>query len=168
MKIITATVLLALLLVSAPGEAQTNTVIVPGQSIGPFRVGANVNDAVPLLGPLVNKTDSRTRKYTLYQWPLRPFFIVADRETSRIVMITVQFSDAYQTDKGITAGSERQAVEAAYGQAFLTEDDPGSVALIYNALGMTLEVGKIGAMAGRVVAITVFPPTQWRQITADL
>ena len=168
MRAIALMLLLALVVLTAPAAAQTNTAIVAGQSIGNIRIGGNANDAVAELGTLVDRSDARDGKHTVYDWPLRPHLLVAEKDSGRIVLILVAFSDIYRTDKGITAGSERSAVESAYGREFTTEDDEGSVTLIYDGLGIAFEVGKIRSLSGRVMAIIVFAPGTWKQITDAL
>ena len=161
-------ILLGLLVIVAPATAQTNTTIVAGQSIGGIRVGANINDAMAELGTLVDRTDTRNGKFTVYDWPLRPHLVIAEKESGRIVLLLVALSEAYRTDKAITAGSERGAVETAYGREFTTEDDDGSVSLIYDGQGITFEIGKIRSLSGRVVAIIVYAPGTWKQVTEGL
>ncbi len=159
--------LLVVALASVPAAAQVSPVIVAGQVAGGIRVGGSVDDAVRLLGDLYDKTDRE--KYSIYDWPLRPFLLIAERETGKIVFVLVQLSDAYRTDKGdLTGGSERAAVEAAYGSEFTTDEDQRSVTLIYDSLGIAFDIGKFGVMRGRVMAIMVFVPGQWKAIVEGL
>lgn len=153
---------------AVPATAQTSTAIVPGQSVGGIRIGANVSDAIRELGSLVDRTDSRDGKYTVYEWPLRPHLIVAERQLGRIVMVRVELSDLYKTDKGITGGNERSAVESAYGRGYTTEEDAVAVALIYDSLGITFDIGKAFSMTGRVVGIAIYAPGSWKQIIGSL
>ena len=164
-----AGLLLASLLAGHALAQPANTGIVAGQHIGGVRVGAPAADAVAAFGSIYNQVDSRSGKYTLYEWPLRPFVAVAEKESGRIVLLVVVLSDLYRTDKGgITGGSERAAVEAAYGAEFTTEEDQSSVTLVYDPQGIAFDIGKVGAMAGRVVQIIVFVPGQWKAITEGL
>lgn len=149
--------------------AQTNTTIVAGQSVAGIRIGGNVNEATSVLGSLFDRADSRSGKYTFYNWPLRPIAIFAEKESGRIVFIIMELTDAYRTDLGsVTAGSERQSVEAAYGREFTSDESQASTALIYDALGIAFVVGKSGVMNGRVLSIVVFVSGQWKQITEGL
>jgi len=159
---------LGLSVIAAPVSAQTNTTIVAGQSIGGIRIGANISTAMTELGTIVDQTDTRNGKYTVYDWPLRPHLVIAEKESGRIVLVLVALTEAYRTDKGITAGSERGAVESAYGREFTTENDDASVSLIYDGLGITFEVGKLRSMSGRVIAIIVYGPGTWKQTTEGL
>ena len=155
--------LTGLLYRSFPAAAQTNTTIVAGQSVGTLRIGGNIADALRDLGQLVERTDSRDGKYTVFEWPLRPHLIVAEKQSGRIVMIRVELSDLYKTDKGaVTGGSERSAVETAYGRGYTAEDDPVGIGLIYDSLGIMFDIGKVGSMTGRVVGIAVFVPGSWK------
>lgn len=168
MRVLVSAILLGVVVLVAPATAQTNTIIVAGQSIGGVRIGGNVNDAMGELGTIVDRVDSRSGKHTVYDWPLRPHLVIAEKDTGRIVLILVAFSDAYRTDKGVTAGSERGAVESAYGREFTTEDDEGSVTLIYDSLGISFEVGKLRSLSGRVLAIIVYAPGTWKAVTEGL
>ena len=168
MRTVLLAALLGALISAIPASAQTSTTIVPGQSVGGIRVGANVSDALRELGSLVDRTDSRDGKYTVYEWPLRPHIIVAERPSGRIVMVRVELSDLYKTDKGITAGNQRSAVEGAYGRGYTTEEDAVAIVLIYDSLGITFDIGKVFSMTGRVVGIAVYVPGSWKQINGSL
>jgi len=165
---ITGAAALVLALLAAPAWAQTNTAIVAGQHVAGVRLGAGVNDAVATFGNLYNQADSRSGKYTLYEWPLRPFVAVAEKESGKVVLLVVVLSDAYRTDRGITGGTERAAVEAAYGREFTTDEDNSSTTMIYDGLGIAFDIGKVGVMTGRVIQIIVFTPGQWKAITEGL
>jgi len=95
--------------------------------------------------------------------------VVTEKESGRIVLCVIVLSDVYRTDRGnITGGSERAAVEAAYGAGFTTEEDESSTTLVYDGQGIAFDIGKRGAMSGRVVQIVVFVPGQWKAITGGL
>jgi len=149
--------------------AQANTSIVAGQHVAGVRLGGSANDAISAFGNLYNQAESRSGKYTLYEWPLRPFVVIAEKESGRIVLCVIVLSDTYRTDRGnLAGGSERAAVEAAYGTEFTTEEDESSVTMIYDAQGIAFDIGKRGAMSGRVLQIVVFVPGQWKAITGGL
>ncbi len=149
--------------------SQTSSNIVAGQQVAGVRVGGNVNDALTALGSLYNRADSRSGKYSLYEWPLRPFVVIAEKESGRVVLVVVVLNDTYRTDKGsVTGGSERAAVEATYGKEFTTDEDQSSITLIYDTQGIAFDIGKVGVMAGRVTQIVVFTAGQWKAITEGL
>jgi hypothetical protein len=159
--------LVVVALAGVPASAQTSSVIVAGQSAGGIRVGGQVDEAIRLLGDLYDRSDRD--KYSIYDWPLRPFLLIAEKDSGKIVFVLVQLSDAYRTDKGsLTGGSERAAVEAAYGSEFTADEDQRSITLIYDSLGIAFDIGKFGVMRGRVMAIMVFVPGQWKQIVEGL
>ncbi|HXF81630.1 MAG TPA: hypothetical protein VNN19_02605 [bacterium] len=163
-----AAVLLPVLL-AGPASAQTSATIVAGQQIGGVRLGASVADAAAVLGNLYDSADADSGKYTFHLWPLRSFLVITEKESGRIVLVVVNLSDAYRTDKGnITGGSERSAVEAAYGREYTTEDDASTTTVIFDAQGIAFDIGKRGALSGRVTQIIVFTPGQWKTITAGL
>lgn len=171
MRIVKRVALMAivcLLLLAGSASAQTNPAIIAGQSVAGIRIGSTVNDAISTLGGLFDRGDSRSGRYSIYDWPLRPLVVLAEKDSGRVVLIAVSFTDAYRTDRGITGGTERQAVEAAYGREFTTDEDQSSTTLLYDALGIAFDIGKQGAMNGRVVRIFVFPAGQWKDITDGL
>lgn len=163
-----AVAVLCVALLAAPASAQTSGTIVAGQSVAGVRIGSNANDAISVFGNLVDQGDSRSGKYVIYNWPLRPVLLVAEKESSRIVFVVVSSTDSFRTDRGVTGGSERAAVEAAYGRDFTVDDDQSSTTLIYDAQGIAFDIGKRGVMDGRVVSIFIFVPGQWKQITEAL
>lgn len=163
--VLTSAVVLLLL---ATAGAQTNTTIVAGQSVAGIRIGGNVNDAIAALGSMFDREETGSGKYTVYDWPLRPFLVIAEKESGRVVLVSISLADQFRTDKGIAAGSERQVVETAYGREFEATDAQAATRLIYDAQGITFFVGKFGVMNGRVMQILVFAPGQWKAITEGL
>lgn len=158
---------LTLLLLATVG-AQTNTTIVAGQSVAGIRIGGNVNDAIAALGSLFDREDTGSGKFSVYDWPLRPFIVIAEKESGRVVLVSVSLTDQFRTDKGVTGGSERQAVETAYGREFEAADAQAATRIIYDGQGIAFFVGKFGVMSGRVMQILVFAPGQWKVITEGL
>jgi len=161
--LIIATTLMALSLATA--SAQTSAAIVAGQSIGGVRIGGNVNEAIGSLGSLFDREDSTSGKYVFYDWPLKPFLIIAEKESGRVVLVAVAFTDGYRTDKGIAGGSERQAVVTAYGGEFEAIENQSHTRLVYNPQGIAFFVAKTGVMGGKVYQIVVFLPGQWKEVT---
>lgn len=162
---------LILFLAAAPvgGQTQASTSIVAGQQAAGVKVGGNVSEAFTSFGSLYNKADSRSGKYTLYEWPLRPFVVIAEKESGKVLLVVIVLSDNYRTDKGsVTGGTERATVESSYGKEFTTDEDQSSITLIYDAQGIAFDIGKVGVMAGRVTQIVIFPAGQWKSITEGL
>ena len=157
-----------LLLLAAAAGGQTGTTIVAGQSVAGVRIGSDVREAISALGNLFDREDSASGKFTLYDWPLKPVLVIAEKESGRVVLISISFSDQFRTDKGISGGSERQAVEAAYGREFETSEGQAMTRIIYDAQGIAFFVGRSGIMNGRVLQILVFTPGQWKSITEGL
>lgn len=159
-------VVAVILVVTASAWAQTNTAIIAGQSLAGVRIGGSANDAISLWGTLYDRSDSDSGKYALYDWPLRPFTVVADKESGRIVLIGVALTDTYRTDRGgITGGAERQVVETAYGSGATVTEGQASTLLVYDSMGIAFFLGKTGVLNGRVFQIVVFTPGQWKAIT---
>ena len=159
--------LLSLAVFALPAAAQNGTTVVAGQSAAGVRLGVQINDALAILGPVNDKTDRE--KYSLYDWPLKPFLVVAEKESGKVVLVLIQLSDAYKTDKGgLSAGSDRELVEATYGKEYATDEDQRTITMVYDAQGIAFDVGKSGVLTGRVMSIIVFMPGQWKAITENL
>lgn len=153
---------------SVAGQTSGST-IVAGQSAAGIRIGGTVDDAAAALGTFYEKADTKSGKFTAYAWALRPVLALTDKESGKIVFVIVVNTDTYRTDRGsLTGGSERAAVEAAYGREFTTDEEGASVTLIYNALGIAFDVDKAGVLQGRVSQISVFVPGQWKAIVDGL
>ena len=160
--------LVGVALLGLPAAAQTGASIVAGQSVGGLRIGASVSDVIAALGSLYESEDSESGKYTLYDWPLKPFAVAVEKESGTVVLILVGFSDAYRTDKDIAGGSDRQAVETAYGREYTSSDGGRSTRLIYDGLGIAFDLGRSGSLVSRVTQIFVFVPGQWKAIMDGL
>jgi hypothetical protein len=141
--------------------------VVAGQAAGGIRVGGDVNDAMGILGPVLNR--SERDKYAVYDWPFNPFLVVAEKENGKVVLVLIQLSDLYKTDKGsLTGGSERALVETTYGKEFTTDENQRTQTMVYDAQGIAFDIGKSGVLSGKVMSIIVFVPNQWKAITASL
>lgn len=155
-----------LTLLTLPAVAQTSDGVVAGESAGGIRLGSDVNEAMGVLGPVVNK--SERDKYALYDWPFKPFLVIADKENGKVVLVLIQLSERYRTDKGaITGGSDRKIVEDSYGKEFAT-DEGRTLTMIYDPLGIAFDIGKSGVLEGKVMSIIVFVPGRWKEITTSL
>lgn len=147
--------------------AQVSTTIVAGQSVGALRIGAPISEAISLLGDLYEQEDSESGKFTSYDWPLTPFFLIAEKESGRIVLISVWRTNAYRTDRGIAGGSRRDEVTRAYGNEFQTEEGENLTGLVFDRMGIAFFLGKRGVLTDRVVEIVVFAPGRWKEITEE-
>ncbi len=159
--------LLSLALLAHPASAQNGSHIIAGQAAGGVRVGGTVADAIGVLGSVYDRSDRD--KFTVLDWPLKPFLLIAEKESTKIVLVLIQLSDAYKTDKGgVTAGTERSMVEEIYGKEFATDEDQRTFTLIYDPQGIAFDIGKSGVMSGKVMSIIIFAPGQWKTITENL
>lgn len=138
--------------------------IVPGQSLGEFRLGQDVAPVLDALGPLHSQDDLPGNALTGYYWPLRHLGIIADKPSRKVVALVVSLDDTYRTDKGVAAGTEMDAVRAAYGREDGVEDHPEDQLLIYDRLGVAFVVDRTGPLGSRVSAIFVFAPGHYHDI----
>ena len=168
MNRILAVALVAVALLALPAAADPGSSIVAGKVAGEIQLGASVGDVIATLGGLYESEDSESGKYTLYDWPLKPFAVAVDKESGHVVLVLVGFTDAFHTDKGIAGGSERQAVESAYGKEYTSSEGNRSTRLIYDDLGIAFDLGRSGALSSKVTQIFIFVPGQWKAIMDGL
>ncbi len=138
--------------------------IVPGQALGSFQLGQDVDAVVTSLGPLHSQDDLSGKGLIGYYWPLRRLGAIADKSTHKIVALVVSLDDTYKTDKGVTAGSELEAVRTAYGREDSVDNHEDDETLVYDKLGVAFVVDKSGALGSRVSVIFVFNPGHYRDI----
>src|SRR5579875_1545687 len=78
--------------------------IVPGHSLGGFRLGQDVTPLLDQLGPLHSQHDPPGDALTgHYRW-LRHIGAIAQKTPHKIVALVVSLDYTYRTDKGIMAG----------------------------------------------------------------
>lgn len=155
--------LAAVALIAATASAES-AFIVPGQSIGDFQIGEDLRSVVDVLGPLHTREDLPLRPFTGYFWPLKRIGVIAERGTSRVVALAISLDEAYQTDKGIGAGTEMDSIRTAYGPEDLEESHDEDETLIYDKLGVAFVVDKSGALGSRVSLILVFEAGHYQEI----
>jgi hypothetical protein len=155
---------LTLATAGAPAYAQGINPILPGQAIGGFRLGEDVNTMVRSLGPVHSADDIPSSNLTAYFWPLRRIGAIADKTSSKVVALVVSMDDGYRTDKGIAAGAEMESVRSAYGQEDSVDSHEDDDTLVYDKIGVAFLVDKAGALGSRVSAIFVFNPGQYKTI----
>src|SRR5436309_14303926 len=92
--------LVGVALLGLPAAAQTGSNIVAGQSTGGLRIGTSVSDVIASLGSLYESEDSESGKYTLYDWPIKRFAVVVERESGRVVLVLAGLTDRFRSEKG--------------------------------------------------------------------
>jgi hypothetical protein len=138
--------------------------IMPGQSVGAYHIGQDISVLVSALGPINEADDIPGSQYTGYYWPLKRIGAIADKQTNKIVALIVQLDENYRTDKGVSAGTELDALRAAYGQEDSVDSTDDDDTLVYDNLGIAFAVDKAGALSSRVSAIWVFGSGQYKSI----
>lgn len=153
--------IVAVLLTTAGAQGMT---VVPGQSLGDFRLGADVSAIVGALGPLHSLDDLPGDTLAEYYWPLKRIGAIADKTSHKVVALAISQDDSYHTDKGVAAGTEMDAVRAAYGAEDETADNQDDETLVYNKLGVAFVIDKSGALGSHVSLIFVFNPGRYHDI----
>lgn len=149
------------------GAAAQSTPVVPGQSIGGFRLGQDISPIVDSLGPLHSEDDLPGAALTGYYWPLKRIGAIVDKDSHKVVGLVVSLDDTYTTDKGVAAGSEMEQVRTAYGAEDSVENHQDDETLVYDKLGVAFVVDKAGALGSRVSVIFVFGSGHYHEIFRD-
>jgi hypothetical protein len=158
--------MIALVLVVAMNtvaSAQTNG-ISPGRSIGSFQIGQDLDPIISSLGPLHSEDDLPGGSFRGYYWPLKRVGVIVNTQSKKVVALAISYDEGYQTEKGVMAGSEMDAVRSAYGQEESVDRHQDDDTLVYDKLGVAFVVDKSGALGGRVSVIFVFGQGHYHDI----
>jgi hypothetical protein len=158
-----AVALIAVMSAVAPAQAQVQGII-PGKTLGGLSIGQDLNPIIGTLGPLHSEEDLPGGTFRGYYWPLKRIGVIVDVSTMKVAALAVSYDDGYQTEKGVTAGTEMDAVRTAYGKEESVDSHQEDDTLVYNALGVAFVVDKNGALGGRVSVIFVFGQGHYKDI----
>src|SRR5438445_47538 len=127
----------------------------PGQGPAPI-IGA--------LGPLHSEDDLPGGSFRGYYWPLKRIGVIVNMSTQKVAALAISYDDAYQTEKGVTAGTEMDAIRLAYGEEETVDKHQDDETLVYDKLGVAFVIDKNGALGGRVSVIFIFGQGHYRDI----
>src|SRR2546427_386252 len=99
---------------SIPAFAQGSD-IVPGQALGRFEIGQDLGAIITMLGPLHSEDDLPGGSFRGYYWPLKRIGVIVNMSTQKVAALAISYDDAYQTEKGVTAGAGKCASRPGYG-----------------------------------------------------
>lgn len=157
--------IIAVAVVGPPAQAQNGTMgIVPGQTLGRFRIGQDVTQVITTLGPLHQQDDFPGGSLRGYYWPLRRIAVIVNKDTQKVAALGISYDDTYQTEKGVTAGSQLETIRQAYGQEESIDNHQDDDTFVYDKLGVAFVVDKNGALGGRVSVIFIFTQGQYKDI----
>jgi hypothetical protein len=145
----------------------TNWAIVPGQNIGPVRLGTDIRDVVGVLGPQTS-TGTLPDGSIVYRWFAPPKNIglaVRTTNTGKVKRIWVLNHKSYMTEERLHAGSTEEEVRAALGKpSRVTTDSRGAIkTLSYDSLGVWFRI-QLNARYGfyrRVFEVGVMQPGEF-------
>ena len=147
--------LLVVVAMSAAASAQTSGIL-PGRGIGNFQLGEDLDPIITSLGQLHSEDDLPGGSFRGYYWPLKRVGVIVNTQSKKVVALAISYDEGYQTEKGVMAGSEMDAVRSAYGQEESVDRHQDDDTLVYDKLGVAFVVDKSGALGGRVSVIFVF------------
>jgi hypothetical protein len=148
---------------STAGAAQSPG-IVPGQTLGMFQIGQDLAPIITSLGPLHSEDDLPGGSFRGYYWPLKRIGVIINMQTQKVAALAISYDDTYQTEKGIQAGTEMDAIRSAYGKEESVDSHQDDDTLVYDKLGVAFVVDKNGALGGRVSVIFVFDHGHYKDI----
>jgi hypothetical protein len=158
-------IIFAIAIVGNAAQAQTTGPgILPGEGLGSFRIGQDLAPIITALGPLHQQDDFPGGNLRGYYWPLRRIAVIVNRDTQKVAALGISYDDSYQTEKGVQAGSQLEAIRQAYGQEETVDNHQDDDTFVYDKLGVAFVVDKNGALGGRVSVIFVFTQGQYKDI----
>jgi hypothetical protein len=131
---------------STPPSASSSTpfLIVPGQSIGPVRLGTPLRGEMVRLGPAKGtaKLDDGTTVYRWYEPPSNIGIGVRTNSNGMVFWVWVLNDARYSTKEGLHVGSSEAEVKAALGIPTRVEvsTQAKTRTLVYEALGLWLNI----------------------------
>jgi hypothetical protein len=141
-------------------ERTNRHLIVPGQSIGPVRLGTSVDAALAVLGqfPAKRKRDDGSTRYTWFEGA-GAIAVVADK-ADRITFISAWNLSTYRTRDRIGPGSTEGNVRSALGQPSLWDETATGRWLYYYSLGVEFEINlkPTDPHHNGVTVVSVFAP----------
>jgi hypothetical protein len=158
-------IIIAVAVVGTTTQAQSGgSGIVPGQALGRFQIGQDVAQVITTLGPLHQQDDFPGGNLRGYYWPLRRIAVIVNKDTQKVAALGISYDDGYQTEKGVTAGSQLESIRQAYGQEESIDNHQDDDTFVYDKLGVAFVVDKNGALGGRVSVIFVFTQGRYKDI----
>jgi hypothetical protein len=158
--------IVVLALIAAVGTAVSaqSSGIVPGQGIGRFQLGQDLAPVLTALGPLHSEDDLPGGAFRGYYWPLKRIGVIINMQTRKVAALAISYDDSLQTEKGVMAGTEMDAIRSAYGKEESVDSHQEDDTLVYDKLGVAFVVDKSGALGGRVSVIFVFGQGRYNDI----
>ena len=158
-------IIVTIAVAGATAQAQsTGTGIVPGQGLGNFRIGQDLEPIISVLGPLHQQDDFPGGNLRGYYWPLRRIAVIINKDTQKVAALGISYDEGYQTEKGVQAGSQLETIRQAYGQEETIDNHQDDDTFVYDKLGVAFVVDKNGALGGRVSVIFVFTQGRYKDI----
>lgn len=157
-------VVLALILGASTAVSAQDSGIAPGQGIGRFQIGQDLSSVLTTLGPLHSEDDLPGGGFRGYYWPLKRIGVIINMQTRKVAALAISYDDSLQTEKGVMAGTEMDAIRSAYGKEESVDSHQEDDTLVYDKLGVAFVVDKSGALGGRVSVIFVFGQGHYKDI----
>lgn len=129
---------------SSAAMAAAPFLIVPGQSVGPVRLGMPIRDEIARLGPSKGTTelDDGTTMYRWFEPPSNTGIAVRTTQNGLVLMAWVLNDERYSTRDGLHVGSTEAQVRAALGNPTRVEGNAQRKirTLIYEPLGLWVSI----------------------------
>ena len=147
----------------ATSQVSDDNLIVPGQRIGKWRLEMTIRDLVQMNGQATtNETlillDIVPPPPQRHNWGPPLNFAAITRDGQRVEFFLI-FSPAFKTEKGVGPGSNRVAVQSAYGPPTAETRAGVTTRMIYDAIGFAANME-----GDRVTGSNVFRPGTGKSI----
>lgn len=129
---------------SSAAAAAASFLIVPGQSVGPVRLGNPIRDEIVRLGPSRGTTEFEDGT-TMYRWfesPSNSGIGLRTTQSGLVLRVWILNDGRYSTKDGLHAGSTEAEVRAALGNPTRVDVSAQGKTrtLIYEALGLWFSI----------------------------
>lgn len=163
-RVIGFVVVISLIAAMSAAVSAQSSGIVPGQAIGRLQLDQDLAPILTTLGPLHSEDDLPGGAFRGYYWPLKRIGVIVNLQTRKVAALAISYDDSIQTEKGIMAGTDMDAIRTAYGKEESVDSHQEDDTLVYDKLGVAFVVDKGGALGGRVSVIFVFGQGHYRDI----
>jgi hypothetical protein len=138
--------------------------IVPGQRIGPIRLGMSVEEIITAVGSRPKRDEFPQEGIVLYEWRQEGLWVSQVASTQAIRLVSVfGTSDKYRTEKGVSLMASRNKMEGAYGKGYREYRYPEDRITMIRYHDLGLQFGVVNqpsnpAVHNRIFQIGIFRP----------
>ena len=138
-------------------------VVVPGERIGPLRLGMTVAQMTQVMPPGFKRDVFQKENIILYEWRYEGVWVSVDETTRQVRLISVFGTASYKTSKGVVLLHPESRMEAAYGKDYKRYEYPEDRLTLVRYVPLGLQFGIVNypsqrAIHGRIFTMGIFTP----------